>query len=367
MTPLPTPACSFAQPNGGLYYCVVVYSRKRRRNTVTFLGVQGNISLAPVLLLKADRRALRLLLHRGGASAMEVEEEDKWRSLVEMISQSCRSWERDARTRRRWPDLFLHGLGFAGVMLIYFWVCNCNAVAAWETLRRAENFGGLGKRCCSSENVALFEQLFLEVPLHIWIHLVDPETETSSCKIFSEAWTLKTEWEVAEWCNGVNDNLGLAPSSTQIYEQYDIFLRAAPAALRLGRRCLHTDGANKVWAYRWRQRWEGRIESIAIVDADDVVVLRQKATWGRPKLAPPWTSNWFTIWLFFGVVSGLASGVVRGEACGWLGSIMSLIFLNIEGVHGPISRCVFWPRIRVRNLTPFLCRRTLSGSGLITP
>ena len=226
---------------------------------------------------------------------MEVEPEDDWTSLVEMISLSCRSWERDARTRRRWPDLFLHGLGFAGVMLIYFWVCNCNGVAAWETLKRAEHFGGLGKRCCSSANVALFEQLFLEVPLHIWIHLVDPEAETSSCKILSEAWTLKTEWEVAEWCYGMNDNLGLAPSSKEIYEEYDIFLRAAPAALRLTRRRLQTDGANKVWAYRWRQRWQGRIGSIAITDADDVLVLREKATWDRAKLAPAWTRHCFTI------------------------------------------------------------------------
>ena len=88
-------------------------------------------------------------------------------------------------------------------------------------------------------------------------------------------------------------------------------------------------------------------------DGDDVLVLREKAkraglNWHQ--LGPKTDSPFRLFWAWF---PASLLGLSGGHLARALGSSISLVFPKHFEVHGSILRCVFWPRTRVRTLTPF--------------
>ena len=160
------------------------------------------------------------------------------------------------------------------LILCAFWITTFvtqDCLVLLEQVRVPPLWGSLD----SAGRTALVDDLFLAADLdevETWLDPASPENQ----KFLRELWILYAEWRTAKWVHHTNSVHGVAPSSAQVFAVYIDWRRKAPAELH-PRSFGRTLGARRLWAMRWRRRWNGSVGHLKTGDLDPRDVLRQKA------------------------------------------------------------------------------------------
>jgi hypothetical protein len=160
------------------------------------------------------------------------------------------------------------------LILCAFWIVNCvsrDCLVLLEHVRSPPVWGSLD----ADGRAALVEALFLAVDLDELESWMTPESPENRMRM-QELWILDAEWRTARWVFDTNSVHGVAPSSSKVVDVYREKRLLAPPEFQ-PRAFARSLGARRLWAMRWRRRWDASVGVLKTGDMDPRDVLRQKA------------------------------------------------------------------------------------------
>lgn len=125
------------------------------------------------------------------------------------------------------------------------------------------------------------EDLFLAVDLEelaSWCDAANPADPPA----LEEASRVVEEWRLMRWVQRLNEERGVAPSTSSLLERSAQRRLQLPEAARPPERGVVADGRNRAWALKFRRRWGARHGAIRTLDALPVDEMRAKAGRASP-------------------------------------------------------------------------------------
>ena len=116
------------------------------------------------------------------------------------------------------------------------------------------------------------ELRFLDANMDALAKIGAGEGQWLQCHQLATQWLV--EFDLAEWVNKMNAEVGMAPASEDVYHKYVSLLQ------NVGLSVHHAEGTTswKKWVTRWKRKWNARHGILTTHVADSTTDLRDKAT-----------------------------------------------------------------------------------------
>ena len=117
---------------------------------------------------------------------------------------------------------------------------------------------------------------YLDYPDGELLDLIDAGSPSDGPS-FAKAYEWVEQWRLYRWTAELNTKNAVAPSTEFVLQRYERNIAQVPEQLRPQHRGGSAEPRARMWALRWRRRWEGKMGKIPVTEDVPVETMRDKA------------------------------------------------------------------------------------------